>query len=247
MSAQLPSPYHPPADLLKDRAILVTGAGDGLGRAASLALARHGATVILLGRTTRKLESTYDAIKAEGLPEPAIVPLNLATATWKDYADLGGALEREFGKLHGLLHCAAHFKRFTPLAELDPQEWLEALQVNLTAAFALIRHALPLLRKSGDASVVLVSDRAGRQGKAFHGAYGVSKFALEGLMQTWAQELEHSGVRINSFDPGPLRTALRARGYLGEAAERVPPPDSACPALLYLLGRDSRGLSGRAF
>lgn len=243
-----PAGYQPAADALKGRVVLITGAGDGLGRAAALGCAQHGATVVLLGRTVKKLETAYDAIRAAGHPEPAIYPLNLAGASWNDYLELAATLERELGRLHGLLHCAAHFKEFTLLQNLEPREWLESLQVNLTAPFALTRACLPLLEKGGDASVVFVADAAGRRSKPYQGAYGVAKYALEGLMQTWAAELPaESGVRMSSFNPGPLRTALRARGYPGESSRAVPSPESAVPALLWLLCAGSRDSNGRQF
>lgn len=226
--------------------MLVTGAGDGLGRATALACARAGATTILLGRTVAKLEKVYDEIKAAGLAEPALYPLNLAGASWNDYEQLAETLAREFGKLHGLAHCAAHFKSFGPLDAADPKDWLESLQVNVTAPFALTRHCLPLLQASGDGSVVFVSDACGRTGKAYAGAYGVSKFALEGLMQTWAQELEGAGrVRVNSLDPGPMDTALRRKGY--DRSVAAPDPAAAANALLWLLGPDSRPATGAGF
>jgi NAD(P)-dependent dehydrogenase (short-subunit alcohol dehydrogenase family) len=243
----VPAGYEPAPALLAGRVVLVTGAGSGLGRATALACARAGASIVLLGRTVARLEEAYDGIKAAGGREPAIYPLNLAGATWGDYEQLAAAVEREFGRLDGLAHCAAHFKGFAPLATLDPGDWLEALQVNLTAVFALTRHCLPLLEKSAaGASVALVSDAAGRKGKAYAGAYGVSKFALEGLMQTWAEELAGAGrVRVNSLDPGAMDTALRRMGYAEGA--RAPAPDAAARALLWLLGPDSAPATGTAF
>jgi NAD(P)-dependent dehydrogenase (short-subunit alcohol dehydrogenase family) len=241
----VPAGYEPAATLLAQRVVLVTGAGDGLGRAAALACARAGATLVLLGRTVAKLEKVYDEIEAAGGAEPTLYPLNLAGATWNDYEQLGEALAREFGRLDGLAHCAAHFKSFTPLATVDPKDWLESLQVNLTGAFALTRHCLPLLEKPGGASVVFVSDACGRAGKAYAGPYGVAKFAVEGLMQTWAQELDAARVRVNSLDPGPMDTALRRKGYAREAG--AAPPDAAARALLWLLGPDSAPATGTAF
>jgi NAD(P)-dependent dehydrogenase (short-subunit alcohol dehydrogenase family) len=244
----IPAAYRPPPDLLRDRTIALTGAGDGLGRASALAAAGCGATVVLLGRTVPKLEQAYDAIKSAGGAEPAIYPINLAGAGWGDYATLAETLEKEFGALHGLLHCAAHFKGYTPLSGLDPRDWLETLQVNLTAPFALTSTCLPLLRKAGDASVVFVSDAAGRKGRAYAGAYGVGKFALEGLMQIWSEELgADSGVRFNSFDPGPMATALRRRSYVAGTADAARAPEAVAPEILWLLGADSRGRSGVAF
>jgi NAD(P)-dependent dehydrogenase (short-subunit alcohol dehydrogenase family) len=248
MSAPLPADYTPRHRLLMDRVILVTGAGDGLGRAAALASAGLGATVVLLGRTVSKLELVYDAIVQSGGATPAIYPLNLAGASWNDYQELADTLEREIGKLDGILHCAAHFKAFAALEDLDPREWVEGLQVNLTGAYTLTRQCLPLLRKSSDASVVFVSDSSGRTAKAFHGVYGIAKCAVEAMAKTWAQELElEPGLRINSFDPGPLRTQIRVKGYPGELMSKVPAPETAVPPLLWLLGPDSRGVSGQAF
>ena len=241
----IPSAYDPAPRLLADRVVLVTGAGDGLGRASALACARHGATVILLGRTVAKLEKVYDEIKSAGGAEPAIYPLNLAGATWNDYEQLGETLAREFGRLDGLVHCAAFFKSFTPLASAEPKDWLESLQVNVTAPFALTRHCLPLLEKSAAGAIVFVSDACGRAGKAYAGPYGVSKFALEGLMQTWAPELEASRVRVNSLDPGPMDTALRRKGF--SETVRGASPDAAARAVLWLLGPDSAPASGSAF
>lgn len=245
MHPSLPTPYTPAPDLLRGRNILITGAGDGLGRAAALACARHGATVVLLGRTVTKLEKTYDAIEQLGAPKPAIYPLNLVGASWNDYSELAATLERELGQLHGLLHCAAHFKQFAPLTMTEPREWMESLQVNLTAAWSLTRHCLPLLVPGPQSSVVFVSDSAGRSAKPYQGAYGVCKAALENLSRMWAQELP-DGPRFNTYHPGPLRTGLRLKGYPGETLEQSPLPESACPALLWLLGPDSGALTGAA-
>lgn len=247
MSSVLPIDYVPAQGLLAGRRILVTGAGDGLGRAAAIACAAHGAAVILLGRTVKKLEAVYDQIESQGGPAPAIYPLHLGGASWQDYAQLADTIEHEIGGLDGLLHCAAHFKSFSPLTGIEPKDWIEGLQVNLTAPFALTRHLLPLLSASADASVVFVSDRHGREALAYDGVYGISKAAVEQLMHIWTQELQHApNLRMNSYDPGPLRTGLRLRGFPGELAERLPLPESATPALLWLLGPDSRGVSGQA-
>lgn len=247
MSDLPPSQYAPPADLLAGRRILITGAGDGLGRAAALACAAHGASVILLGRTVRKLEAVYDEIERSGGAQPAIYPLHMGGASWKDYGDLADTVEREFGGLDGLLHCAVHFKSFMPMVDVDPKDWIESLQVNLTAVFALTRHLLPLLSAATDASVVFVSDRHGRDAHAYDGAYGISKAALEQMMRIWALELEtQPNLRLNSFDPGPLRTALRLKGYPGETLEQAPLPATVVPQLLWLLGPESRGVSGRS-
>ncbi|MGH8462282.1 MAG: SDR family NAD(P)-dependent oxidoreductase [Stenotrophobium sp.] len=246
MTASLPTPYTPATDLLKGRVILVTGASGGLGSATALACAQHGATVILLGRNVAKLESVYDAIEQAGGATPAIYPMNLAGAAWADYSELAGNIERQTGRLDGIVHCAAHFKSFTPVQDIEPRDWVESLQVNLTAAYSLTRHCLPLLRASSDASVVFMSDAAGRAPRAFNGVYGIAKAALEAMSSMWAQELESiSHVRINTYNPGPLRTAHRVKGYPGDLIDNAAPVESAIPALLWLLGPDSAGVSGR--
>lgn len=236
---------------LHDRVILVTGASGGLGSALARACAAAGATVVLAGRTLVKLEKVYDAIVAAGGPTPAVVPINLLSATWTRFEELAHLLHQEFGRLDGLVHTATQFRGFSRLEDLEPREWLDALQINLTASYTLTRLCLPLLRRSADASVVFVGDAAGRSPKAFHGVYGVTKTAVEALMKTWALELENEsrtgpGLRFNSYDPGPMRTAHRARGYVAEPPERVPVPETATAGLLWLLGPESRGTTGRA-
>lgn len=243
----IPQDYSPSAQLLQGRSLLITGAGDGLGKAAALACARHGATVVLLGRTVKKLEAVYDAIEQAGGAKPAIYPMNLAGASWNDYADLAATLDKELGRLDGILHCAAHFKQFGALDDIDPRDWIESLQVNVTAPYALTRHCLPLLLRAPDASVVFLTDRAGRAAKPFQGAYGLSKAALENLSSMWAQELENKpALRFNTYYPGAMRTALRLRGYSGEVSDTLPLPESVVHQLLWLLGPDSRGVSGQA-
>ncbi len=236
-----------PADLLKSRRILITGAGDGLGAATAKACAAHGATVILLGRTVKKLEIVYDAIESAGGPTPAIYPLHLAGASWKDYADLADVIAREFGGLDGLLHCAAQFGGYMPMDTIEVKDWVETLQVNLTAPFALTRTLMPLLEQAPDASVVFVSDRHGREAHAYDHIYGISKAATEQMMRIWSAELtSRPNLRMNSFDPGPMRTGLRLKGHPGAKIEESPRPETVAPKLLWLLGSDSRGTNGQA-
>ncbi len=238
--------YHPPADLLKDRVILVTGAGDGIGRAASLAFARHGASVVLLGKTLAKLEKVYDEIEAAGCPMPAIYPLHLEGASPHEYDELALKLEETFGRLDGVLHNAAALPYLSRIKDYDAEDWMKVMQVNLNGPFMLTQAVLPLLLQSGDASILFTSDSVGRRGRAFWGAYAASKFGLEGLMQVLAEELENSNIRVNSIDPGPTATALRRRVFPGEEPGSVKPPEDLMPLYLWLMGPDSRGTHGQA-
>jgi NAD(P)-dependent dehydrogenase (short-subunit alcohol dehydrogenase family) len=240
--------YQPRPDLLAGRVILITGAGDGIGAAAAKACAAHGATVILLGRTTRKLEAVYDAIEAAGHPQAAIYPMNLEGAAPKDYDDLAATIEREFGRLDGLLHNASQLGTLTPLGQYDIAQWSKVMQVNLNAPFLLTQACLDLLKKSADASVLFTSSSVGRQGRAYWGAYAISKAANENMMQIWADELEaNTTVRANSINPGAVRTAMRVRAYPGEDPNTLPRPEQIIATYLYLLGPESKGVSGRQF
>ena len=239
--------YARPPDLLEDRVIVVTGAGDGIGRATALAAAAQGATVVLLGRTVSKLEAAYDAIEQAGGPQPAIYPIDFEGATAHDFAMLAERLDQTFGKLDGVVHCAASFPYLSRIDDYDPETWGRVLQVNLSAPFLLTQACLPLLRRSQDASVVFLSDTVGRHGRAYWGAYAVSKFGLEGLMQTLADELAQSAIRVNSLDPGPTRTNLRAQAYPVENPAHLKPPEAVTPLVLWLLGPASRRTTGQAF
>ena len=240
--------YLPTTDMLRERVLLITGAAGGIGHAVALACARHGARVILHDRTEKSLEKIYDAIEAGGGPAPAMLPLDLMQATPDACAALAQTVEREFGRLDGLLHCAAELGALAPLELYEPPMWLRVLQVNLTAAWLVTRACLPLLKQSPDASIVFTSADVGRQGRAYWGAYGVAGFGLEGMMQIFAEELAAwPNLRVNSIDPGNVRTALRAKAYPGEAPNIHPLPEGIVASYLYLLGPDSRGLTGRGF
>lgn len=239
--------YIPPENLLQERIILVTGAGDGIGRAAAKAFAAHGATVILLGRTIRKLEAVYDEIVQAKHPQPAIYPMNLEGASPKDYEDLAEIISKEFGRLDGLLHNASMLGKLTPLEHYDINQWYQVLQINLNAPYMLTRACLNLLKQSSNASVVFTSSNVGRKGRAYWGAYAVSKFAVEGLMQVLADELEqNTSIRVNSLNPGKTRTKMRSDAYPGEDPNTLPTPDQIMNMYLYLMGADSCGVRGQA-
>ncbi|CAM3702649.1 YciK family oxidoreductase [Parendozoicomonas haliclonae] len=238
--------YQAPANLLENRVILVTGAGDGIGRAAALTYARHGATVILLGRTTEKLEKVYDEIESAGYPQPAIIPFNLEGAAPHDYDAIADTIAQEFGRLDGLLHNAGLLGRLGPLFQYDPDTWQQVMQVNVNAEFMLTKVLLPLLREAPEASVVFTSSSVGSKGRAHWGAYSVSKFATEGLMQVLADEEDGlSQVRSNAINPGATRTAMRAKAYPGEDPNTLPAAEDIMPVYLYLMGSDSREVNGQ--
>lgn len=239
--------YQAPADLLKDRIVMVTGAGSGIGRAAAKAFAAHGATVILVGRTVAKLEEVYDEIEEAGHPKPAIVPMNFEGAAVKEYEELAMTLEDNFGRLDGLLHNAGILGSRSPVELYDPEIWSKVMQVNATAPFLLSRAMIPLLRKSDDASMIFTSSGVGRQARAYWGAYAVSKFAVEGLSQLLADELDDTRhhIRVNSLNPGATRTNMRVLAYPAENPDQNPAPETLMPVYLYLMGKDSQGINGQ--
>lgn len=240
--------YDASPNLLHQRVILVTGAGAGIGRALAKAAAGLGATVILHGRTVSRLEAVYDEIMSRGGPEPAIFPLDLERATGEDYDRLSGAIESQWGRLDGLVQNAGILGSRTPIEHHDVGEWQRVLHVNLTAPFILCRCLLPLLMKSEDASVIFTSSGVGRTGKAYWGAYAVSKFGVEGLSQVLADELENKPrLRVNAINPGATRTAMRAAAYPAEDPDNLKTPEEILGVYLYLLGPESRGVSGASF
>ncbi|WP_339488019.1 YciK family oxidoreductase [Pseudomonas sp. EL_65y_Pfl2_R95] len=240
--------YNARPDLLNGRVILVTGAGRGIGAAAAKTFAAHGATVLLLGKTESNLSAVYDEIEAAGHPQPAVIPFNLETSLPHQYDELAAMIETEFGKVDGLLHNASIIGPRTPVEQLSGENFMRVMQVNVNAMFMLTSTLLPLLKLSSDGSVVFTSSSVGRKGRAYWGAYGVSKFATEGFMQTLADELEDvAPVRANSVNPGATRTDMRAQAYPGENPDNNPAPADIMPVYLYLMGPDSTGISGQAF
>jgi NAD(P)-dependent dehydrogenase (short-subunit alcohol dehydrogenase family) len=244
----IPKDFKASAGLLAERVILITGAGSGLGRALALECARAGAQVILSGRNARKLDSVYDEIRATGAPQPAIAALDLATAGAAEYDALAEVIGNEFGRLDGLVHGAALLGERTPLEQYDVPTWCRVLHVNLTAPFILTQVLLPHLRKSGDASIIFVSSGVVKRPRPFWGAYAVSKTGLEAVQGLLHEELAgESGLRINSINPGRIRTAMRAAAYPAEDPNTVPAPQTVTGAFLYLLSRAGRDINGQSF
>lgn len=238
--------YSAPEHLLKDRIILVTGAGDGIGKAAAKAYAQYGATVILLGKTLEKLELVYDEIEQADGPKPAIYPMNLEGATEKDYHDMQETLDNEFGRLDGILHNAALLGSLTPIAQFDMAQWGRIMQINLNAPYMITRICLPLLEKSAAASVIFTTDNVGIKGKAYWGAYAISKSAGDNMMQILADEMEvNTPIRFNSINPGNVATTMRAKAYPGEDPTHLAKPADIMNSYLYLMGSDSEAVNGQ--
>ena len=229
---------------LEGRVVLVAGAHGGLGAAASLACAQAGATTVLLGRKVPKLNRLYDAVAAVG-PEPALYPLDMEGASPDDYAQLSATLESEFGRLDGLLHCAAEFPGLTPLAQTDPAAFARAIHVNLTARWWLTQGCLPLLSRSSDASVVFVVDDTDRVGSAYWGGYGVAQHGVEALVGMLHAELHNGPVRVSALRPGPMRTSLRSRAYVDENDARARDAAEFAPACVTLLSSDGAAHRGQ--
>ena len=247
MSIQ-PNHYEYGSNVLQNRIILITGASDGIGKALALHTAQFGAQVILHGRNSRKLESVRDDIEAiEGALRPSISVLDLAIATGDEYQALAHSVEESFGRLDGLVQNAAILGQRLPIEQYNTAEWQRVLQVNLTAPFVLTQQLLPLLKKSDDASIVFTSSGVGKTGKANWGAYSASKFGIESLSQIVASENEHTIVRSNCINPGPVSTGMRLEAYPDEDREQLASPGDILGGYVYLLGPDSRGISGQSF
>ena len=238
--------YRAAPDLLKGRVILITGAGQGLGRAMSLACAAHGATVILSGRQVAKLEAVYDEIIAAGGPEPVIFSTDLATAQDKDYETIANSIGWQLKRLDGIVHSASLFFNLSPLSLQTTEQWLELFRVNALAPFALTRACEPLLKRSSDASVVLVGESHGHKPAAFWGGFAVSKAAMEAYLKIQAEEWEgQENLRINMVVPGPIHSPQRLRTHPGEFKEGLTKPEDLAPYFLYLLGADGRASRGQ--
>jgi NAD(P)-dependent dehydrogenase (short-subunit alcohol dehydrogenase family) len=239
--------YQAPKNLLTGKNIIISGAGDGIGRAAAHSYAHLGATVILLGKTVSKLEQVYDEIVAKGCSEPAIYPLDLNGATEDDYNKLNQSIMAEFGALHGLLNNAGILGPRKPLENITAQQWTEVLQVNLTSTFLLTKALLPALKLADTASIIMTSSGVGRQGRAYWGAYAVSKFGIEGLTQVLAEELENTtNIRVNCINPKATNTAMRRTAYPSERPDTNPSSDEIMPLYTYLTGDDSKGINGKS-
>lgn len=239
--------YSPLKTLLTGKIILVTGAGDGIGKTAALTFAAHGATVILLGRTVKKLESVYDLIVANGGPEPAIVPLDLKGATRQHYRDMAATIKSQFGRLDGVLHNASILGHLEPFNQIEEDIFNEVMQVNLNSVFNMTQALIEPLELAPSASILFTSSSVGSKGRAYWGTYAISKFATEGMMQVLADEYEKSSLRFNCINPGATRTNMRAKAFPAEDANTLKTAEQIMPLYLYLMGDDSKNENGKTF
>jgi NAD(P)-dependent dehydrogenase (short-subunit alcohol dehydrogenase family) len=232
---------------LSGRVIAVTGATGGIGRALSAAAVRAGAEVILIARNLRKLQALHAELEAVAPGTALMVQLDLEAALASDYDRIAAAVLERYGRLDGLVHCAGTLGTLTPIDQYDIPTWCKVMHVNVTAPFALTQVLLPALRKSADASIIFTASSVGRQARAYWGAYAVSKFALEGLMQVMAAELAGSShVRVNTLNPGRARTAMRRQAYPSENLDSLPLPETLVEPYLRLLGPRGADISGQA-
>lgn len=240
-------------DALAGRVLAITGPTAGIGRALALEFARRGAALILIGRSVRKLEAVDAEILAlrrhsgGAVVPPVLAPLDLEKALAGDYDAIADAVEKRWGRLDGLLHNASLLGPLSPIEQYDVPTWMRVMHVNVNAPFALTQVLMPALRASADASLLFTSSGVGRRGRAYWGAYAVSKFATEGLMQVLAAELERSTVRVNAINPGRARTAMRRQAYPSEDLASLPEPASLTGPYVVMMGPQSRGITGGTF
>ncbi|MGO1297716.1 MAG: YciK family oxidoreductase [Vibrio sp.] len=237
--------YSVSPDTLKNKVILVTGAGSGIGEQAASSYAQHGATVILLGRTESKLKSTFTDIESAGYPRPVIMPMDLKNATEQDYQALANTIREQFGRLDGVLHNAGLLGELSPLDGIDLATFDEVMQVNVRAQFMLTKAILPLLKASSDARVVFTSSTVGHIGRALWGTYSISKFATEGMMQVLADEVKDLPIRVNAINPGGTRTDMRASAFPEENPQTLKTPLDIMPLYLYLMAPESHDVHGQ--
>jgi len=231
----IPSSYQIKEGELKGKVILVTGANRGFGLAMTMDLSKAGATVIMLGRDLGSLEYAYDAVIDKGFQEPILYPLDIEGATPENYQSLQDDIFNQFEKLDGLIHNAAILGTMMPVNQYDIKLWYSTLQINLNGPFMLTQFLIPLLNKSDEARILFLSAEQGREAKAYWGAYGVSKFGIEGFSKTLSEELEKTNIRVNTLDPGVMRTEMRRAAYPAEDTTKNPLPEIKSPAIVYLM------------
>ena len=239
--------YNAPKNLLKSKVILVTGGGSGIGRQAGLTFAAFGAEVILLGKNSSNLNETYSLFEKNNLKKPILQAIDFETAEEEDFKKISEEVLKEFGKLDGLLNNASILGTKTSIQNYDIKEWRRVSKINFESSLLLTRSLLPILLIPDNSSIAFTSSGVGRKGKAYWGAYAISKFATEGLVQILSEELEKtSGIRVNAINPGAVRTKMRAEAYPAEDPNTLKNPKEIMNAYLFLMGIDSLGITGKS-
>lgn len=229
--------WQAPADLLADRVVFITGASEGIGRAAAKTFAAHGATIVAVSRTVARLESLYDEIVAAGHPEPVIQGVDLVGVTMNDCRQLADAVGEAFGRVDVVLHNASLLGDRVPLDRYDAETWRKVMAANVDSAFMLTQAFLPWLEHGASPRVLFTSSGAGLRPRAYWGAYAVSKAATEALMQVFADENERlAKTAFAAINPGGTRTAMRAAAVPGEDPSLLPAPEDLMPLYLWLAG-----------
>lgn len=230
-------------DNMNNKVILITGASDGIGKATAIECAKQGATVIIHGKTTPKLELLYDEIMQSGYTEPVIYPLDFEKITPEDCDTLKEVIHKEFGKLDGLFNNAGWLGASTPIQQYDLKLWYRVLQINLNATFMLTQTCLPLLNHESDSAIVFNLDD---KNTAFWGAYGVSKAGLRSLMEILADELESSSINVKGLLPGIVKTAFRTRAFPAEDSTTLTTPEEVAIVAAFLLRENSKTINGES-
>ncbi len=238
--------FIPANNELDQKVILVTGAGDGIGKTAAITFAKHGAEVILLGKTVKKLEAVYDEIVNAGCKEPSIIPLDMKGATVQNYKDMAATIESEYGRLDGILNNASMLNSLNPVEHIYEGAFDKVMNVNFKATFFMTQALLPVLKKSPNGSIIFTSSGVGKKGRAFWGEYAFSKFATEGLMQVMADEYEHTALRVNCINPGATKTKMRAKAYPAENKDQLKTPEQIMPTYVYLMSDQSKDVNGQS-
>ncbi|MCK8515958.1 SDR family NAD(P)-dependent oxidoreductase [Methylonatrum kenyense] len=242
----IPDDFRPSAETLGDRVILLSGAAGGIGSAVARHCAAAGAQLILLDKAVKKLEALADEIDSADSPVPILHGMNLEGVGPADYLELATALDQQFGRLDGLVHCAAMLGELSPLSQYDPELWARTLHVNLNAPFLLNQVCLPLLDRAEDSRIIHTSDRSGRQGQAYWGAFGVAYAGVECMMQTLAAEVARKGrIRVSSLDPGPVDSPMRQQAYPAEQTTGLRSVEDVARAYVYLLSASGRPYHGK--
>ncbi len=245
---ELINTYQPEDNAMAGKTLLITGAAGGLGSAIAHAAAHLGADLILLDNNEKQLNQLHDTIEGEVGKQPGLYPLDFRGATPDDYQQLAETVADVFNGLHGLVHCAATLGQVSPIESIDPKNWHETFSINLNGPLFLTRALLPLMRNSGNSSIVFTTDD---KNSAYWGAYGISKASIVPTMKIIADELDtlkdssdQFPVTCNAINPGPMRTGIRSSAYPGEDPNSVASPLDKVPAYLYLLSDKARTING---